>query len=192
MHALSDSSYFRVFMGEAVMHLGGPSNPILATDGLCSCIGFAGWEPIQKIGFLVHFGGPKQVTDFYTRGIRILSDKTSGASSLFHCILRGGSASYPISAEIRQAIHDGLELHESIRFEIIKSASFDGENPQSIALDLPQGIFDGYDHRKDPNPREKTEKENARDLTFSIYEELYYHYTEQLPNENGPGLPLPD
>lgn len=53
-------------MGEARFATSADPQPILITRGLRSCIGFAGWDPLKKIGFLVHFAGPSQVADFYT------------------------------------------------------------------------------------------------------------------------------
>ncbi len=41
--------YNVAFMGETVFGSSLDENPILATDGLRSCIGFAGWEPEKKI-----------------------------------------------------------------------------------------------------------------------------------------------
>lgn len=181
MVAFNSPSYFRIFMGEAIIHSEGTSELILATNGLRSCIGFSGWEPTKKIGFLVHFAHSKQVADFYTRGISILSDKTCGIFSIFHCVVKGGSEKYPASGEIFDAIKKGLTSHESTQFKIADRSPFSkADELQSISLSIPEGVIGDYDETADPNPRQKTEDEIKRDVTFSVYNELHYRFTHEF------------
>lgn len=171
---VTGSEYRRVFMGEAVIYAAKEHPVVLATDGLRSCIGFAGWSPDRQVGFLVHFGGPMQVHDFYDRGVRKLSEQCSGIPSLFQCAIRGGCEKTSASKEIIEALQEGLQSC-SIQFQIIHheplSPSF---ILKSLSLDTSLGTFSDYDSSMDPHPRQKTAEEQARDLTFSSFEELAY------------------
>jgi len=169
-------TYHRIFMGEAVIHASNNPNITLVTNGLISCIGFAGWEPQKKIGFLVHFGGPKQVKDFYSNGVEMLSKKC-GVSDLstFICAIRGGYEKTPASQKILTAIKSDLLSHERIQFKIIDQTQMSKSFAQkSLSIDCYKGQFTDYNIENDPSPRLKTPKEEARDLTFSSIEELVY------------------
>jgi len=180
------SLYHRIFAGEAVIHT--PEDPyeILATNGLCSCIAFAGWEPHKKIGFMVHFGGAAQVADFYSRGIELLSSKCGREDlSTFQCAIRGGAEKIRCSPEILQALKKELHTHESIRFEIVQEDPLSDlskltvfQNPKSLSLDCGSGIFSDYNIDEDPEPRVKTPEEEAKDIKFSIFENLVYREAE--------------
>lgn len=184
--SLEKPLYHRIFVGEAVIHTPEDHDEILATNGLCSCIAFAGWEPDKKIGFLVHFGGAEQVADFYSRGIELLTRKCGAKDlSTFQCAIRGGAEIIRCSPEILQAIKKELHTHERIRFEIIDEAPLSNlprdhvfQNPKSLSLDCRSGRFSEYNIDEDPEPRVKTPEEEAKDIKFSIFEKLIYRVAE--------------
>lgn len=173
----SDVSYHRIFMGEVVIHSQKDHHVVLATDGLRSCIGFGGWEPEQKVGFLVHFGGPMQVHDFYSRGIKILSEKCLKQASVFHCAIKGGCEKTSASKEIVEAIRQGLNSCPYVQFQIVEEEPLSEKfTLKSLSLYTENGVFSDYDSASHLNARQKTIEEQARDLTFSSFEQLVYRY----------------
>lgn len=170
------SQYKPVFMGEAVFGSAKDPSPVLATEGLRSCIGFAGWDSVQKIGFLVHFGGPSQVTDFYQRGFKILAELSKGGCCTFSCVLKGGSQKTYTSGEIIAEIKKGLRSSPDISLEIVaEEVPSKGYELKSLSLDTRDGTFGGYDSSEDVSPRRRTEEEEARLGTFASMEMLFYH-----------------
>jgi hypothetical protein len=167
------SSFYRVFMGEVAISM--PQNPkILGTDGLISCIGFAGWDPNKHIAFLVHFGGQNQVDDFYSRGIEILLSSGNGNFN-FDCAIRGGCQKTSASFEILEKLREGLDRHPHVKFhikyEIPPSPNF---TSKSLSVNGFSGEFSSYNIDNDLNPRKKTSEEEARGSGFSLVDELEY------------------
>lgn len=176
-----DKAYHRIFMGEAAISFQESRYKSLATDGLISCIGFAGYDYQKNIAFLVHFGGPKQVDDFYSKGIVLLRPNSCDDERLhFQCAIRGGWMKTCASLQILDKLKSGLISHPNVRFEIVE------EDPpseiavsRSLAVNCANGEFSEYDSKNDQERREKTPKEEARDLTFSPFEELWYRLSNE-------------
>lgn len=170
------SLYKQAFAGEAVLGTAQDPNPILATDGLRTCIGFAGIDRAQGIGFLVHFVGPLQVDCFYDEGVKKLIEMSKNTTLVFNCIIRGGCSKASASVEILQKIKSSLHLrHPLVEFCIIEE-----EEPsknftlKSLSLDLRSGAFGHYSPMDNLAPREKDSKYEERTKTFALFEELEF------------------
>ena len=173
MASIQASPFHQAFMGEAVFGASDDDKPVLATDGLRTCIGFAGWDPEEKIGFLAHFAGPKQVDGFYSEGVKRLLALSKKTNRVFECALIGGYERAAYSREIVEKIKAGLDSVPNTEFRIIHE-----EPPtpkyvlKSLSLDLRDGKFGSYNSEEDPEPREKTESYLKRAATFDATDVL--------------------
>ena len=74
----------------------GDYRPILVTDSLATCIGVAGYDPMSKFGFVVHFTSEAEVEAsgaMLLDRLRVYREQNSSAPLLVH--LRGGIQEYP-------------------------------------------------------------------------------------------------
>lgn len=168
-----NSIYNRAFVGECVIASSNDEKPILATDGLNSCIGFAGRARDSEFGFLVHFYGPNQVDDFYSNGVRLLSDLNGKGT--FECVIKGGCIKTSCSKKIVDKIKSNCK-NSSINFDIIKEYPLSEKIGvlKTLSLDTRTGEFGEYTVSDDPNPRELSEEDEKRIQTFDIAEKLTY------------------
>ena len=170
------SLYKQAFTGEAVLGTAQDHNPILATDGLRTCIGFAGIDRTQRIGFLVHFAGPLQVDCFYNEGVKRLVEMSNKSALVFNCIIRGGCSKAKSSLEILEKIKSGLHQHDSI----VEFCVTEEEEPsknftlKTLSLDLRSGAFGHYSAVEDLAPRQRDSRYEERTKTLSLFEELEF------------------
>ena len=173
------SLYNRIFMSEAGFCFHNDPHPILSTDGLRSCIGFAGWEPNKKIGFLVHFFTPEQVVDFQNRGIQILSEMTEMDSSTFDCVTVGGCLKTSYSLKIVEAIR-AIKLPSHLSFQVKEEPISKTFELKSLSLDTRTGDFGEYRVEEDPDPRELEEDEKQAYLGIDSLNKLSYRCINNL------------
>jgi len=164
------SLFNQAFVGEAVFGSSQDKKPILATEGLRSCIAFAGRDASEKIGFLAHFMGPDQVDGFYSQGIKILEGLSKKTELVFDCVLIGGSKKTVFSEKIIDKLKAGFSSYPNITFRIIHeekpSEKFD---LKSLSFDLRDGTYGKYNIEDDPDPRIKTKEDESRVRTNDLF-----------------------
>jgi hypothetical protein len=171
-----DSPYNLAFVSEAVFGSSKDKQPILATDGLRSCIGFSGRDALQKIGFLAHFMGPAQVDEFFATAPKVLASLACDpkASLVFDCDLIGGSEKTSASKEIIKKIKTYIATSPiGIIFRIKREEPpSKGFVLKSLTLDLRDGTSGTYDPENDPSPRKRTSEEEARIGSMDLFEHI--------------------
>ncbi len=134
---------------------------ILATDSLATCIGIAGYDPINKFGFVVHFTGKDEVEASGDMLLdRIRAYRKENSPLIIH--LRGGIKGMSESTleSIREWITTANDLNSIIASENtlqLPIATGIGlpEVPGSIKLDVRTGTCETYDRATNPYSRMK-------------------------------------
>ena len=120
--------------------------PVLATYGLATCIGFAGWDPLQKIGFLTHY-------DYYTKfpeSFNYLMDCISKQSQYpkFDVRIIGG---WDKSSEIITFLKSNLNNSKNIKMRLIEEdTGMSNAIVRSIAIDTRTGGTYSYFPKLNP------------------------------------------
>ncbi len=178
-----ESLYNRAFIGECTIGSSRDDRPVLATDGLNSCIGFSGWNEETTIAFMVHFYGPKQVDDFFKNGVSLLAKATGSTKSRFKCVLKGGCIKTSSSREIVERIK-AMCKDSSLIFEITKEYPMSDKIGilKTLSLDTRTGKFGEYNKYEDVNPMQMSKESENRENSFDLLEKLIYRYEEKQSN----------
>lgn len=143
----------RIFMAELGIYTEDTATSI-GTDGLISCIGFAGWSRETRTGFLAHLSTPEQVEDFYKRGITQLKIATSPEKPIeFSCKVVGGWERARYSRKIREFLFENPLEDELVNLKIIEdSPPISCPTPRSLSVNLSDGSFGEYT----PSPTDRS------------------------------------
>ena len=138
--------------------------PMVATYGCGPCIALGGYDPTNKMAFVVHFASRREVL--------------SGGGQLFYRIsqmarkkiiepiqlhLRGGESGY--SESIIAAIRVWMKRRDDLPMKIV-SADVLGQNTiRSLPIDSRDGRVSTYDPLENPHHRNKSAVDDLRALT---------------------------
>lgn len=173
-------------LSEAVFSHKGDYRPILVTDSLATCIGVAGYDPINQFGFVVHFTDEREVE---ASGAMLLDrlhayrEQNTSAPLLVH--LRGGikRMSEPLLAKIKEWLTSN-DLKSIIASEdTLHTPIFLGtgipEFPGSIKLDVRTGTCETYDPMI--NPYSKERKKDESELDDNVMAKLIFQVATKKP-----------
>lgn len=160
-------------MSEAVFSSADDYRPILATDGLATCIGVVCHDPINKAGFAVHFAGKDQVETSCALLMERMQAYRKGQVNgplLFH--LRGGidGMSEDTLAAVKEWIRGFGPLaciaSEDVLKEPFPGTGFPKAGPGSIKIDLRTGVCGEYDYTKNPYSQRAIHETRNRELSM--------------------------
>lgn len=173
-------------LSEAVFSHKGDYHPILTTDSLATCIGVAGYDPMNKFGFVIHFTGEDEVKASGTMlldRIQAYREQNTKAPLLIH--LRGGikGMSEPLLEKIKEWLLP-TDLNIIIASEdTLQPPIFPGigipEVPGSIKLDVRTGTCEVYDPKT--NPYYKDKKKDISELNSNFMTELFVQVATKMP-----------
>ncbi len=159
-------------LSEAVFSHKGDYHPILVTDSLATCIGTAGYDPINKFGFVVHFTCEDEVEasgPLLLNRIKAYRGQNTSAPLLVH--LRGGikGMSEPLLKRVKEWLLS-TDLNVIIASEdTLQSPISPGiglpKVPGSIKLDVRTGTCEPYD--PEINPYSQNKKKDVSELNPS-------------------------
>ncbi|MFI5343727.1 MAG: hypothetical protein ACHQUC_05850 [Chlamydiales bacterium] len=165
-------------LSEAVFSHKEDYRPIIATDALATCIGVAGYDPVNQFGFVVHFTGEDEVEAsgaILLDRVRAYRTKNDAAPLLIH--LRGGikEMSEPLLEKIKEWLKSSglmtiIASEDTLQAPIIPGTGFP-KVPASIKLDVRTGTCEPYDWMTNPySEREQKEMGEVKlaDLMIEI------------------------
>jgi hypothetical protein len=158
-------------VSEAVFSHKGSDRPILATDSLATCIGVAGYDPVNQFGFVVHFTWEDEVKasgDMLLNRIRAYREQKINAPLLVN--LRGGikGMSEPLLSKVKEWLTSN-DLNCIIASEDTLQPSIISV-PGSLKLDVRTGTCETYDSSS--NPLSKNEKIDIKELNEDSMDKL--------------------
>jgi len=173
-------------LSEAVFSHKGDYHPILVTDSLATCIGVAGYDPINKFGFVVHFTGEDELKAsgaMLLDRIHAYREQNTSAPLLIH--LRGGikGMSEPLLEKVKEWLIP-TDLKSIIASEdTLQSPIFPGVGipkvPGTIKLDVRTGTCETYDPMI--NPYSKKKKKDVSELDSNFMTELFVQVATKKP-----------
>lgn len=155
-------------VSEAVFSHAGDDHPILATDSLGPCIGVAGYDPMNKFGFIIHFAIDGEVdrsgSSLMDR-IRAYRSGNTNAPLLVH--LRGGIKGWSESTlvKIKEWIA-AKDLNSIIASENTLKEVSEEFIPGSIRLDIRTGVCEKYDYETNPYSKKIKREEEFSQLNL--------------------------
>ncbi len=174
MSSPSPTVYGHALMGEMLIAQGDTEPKKLVTDGLISCISFAGWNPDTKTGFLTHFSHPKQVIQFYSEGIPLIQERTNVIDALFQCKITGGFTKAKYSHEMLKILKETLTSELAIDLEIVEETPpSDQPIAKNLSLDLTDGSFGEYNPSENLDHRSPSPADIARHLSLRSEELIF-------------------
>ncbi|MEK6827095.1 MAG: hypothetical protein AABX99_01265 [Nanoarchaeota archaeon] len=142
--------------------------PILATYGLATCVGFVGWNPKQKIGFLTHYDAMTKLSESFDYLIDCVLKQSQGKSSEFDVRLVGG---WDNSDPIIEFLKSNLGKNKNIKMKLIKEDIGRSGLVKSVALDTRTGKT--YSYFPKLNPFHTRTEENFDLFNHSIAKLTY-------------------
>lgn len=163
-------------VSEAVFSHKGSYRPLLATDSLATCIGVAGYDPVNQFGFVVHFAVSDEVKasgDMLLNRIRAYREQNINAPLLAH--LRGGfkGMSEPLLSKVKEWLTSN-DLNCIIASEDTLHAPFKALG--SLKLDVRTGTCETYDYST--NPLSKNKIKNIKEVNI---ENIFYEVVHKKP-----------
>ncbi|CRX39198.1 hypothetical protein [Estrella lausannensis] len=176
-------------LSEAVFSHKEDYHPILATESLATCIGLAGYDPVNNFGFVIHFTGEDEVKasgETLLGRIRAYRENTA-APLLIH--LRGGVRGW--SESTLSAVKSWIaaeDLHSIIASEDtlqepIKPGVGLPVVSGSIKLDVRTGVCEKYDSQED-NPYTKMKKHDISEFKDGVVPEMLVQLAKKKPEIN--------
>lgn len=173
-------------LSEAVFSHKGDYRPILTTSSLATCIGVAGYDPMNKFGFVIHFTGENEVQAsgaMLADRIRAYKDQNSNAPLLIH--LRGGikGMSEPLLEQVKEWLLT-MDQNTIIASEdTLQPPIFTGigipKVPGSIKLDVRTGTCELYD--PETNPYHIDKKKDINEVNSNFMTELFVQVATKKP-----------
>lgn len=173
-------------LSEAVFSHKGDYHPILTTESLATCIGVAGYDPMNKFGFVIHFTGEDELKASGTvllDRIRAYREQNTHAPLLVH--LRGGikGLSEPLLQKVKEWLLS-TDLNTIIASEhTLQTPISPGcglpEVPASIKLDVRTGTCETYDPKI--NPYYKDKKKDISEINSNFINELFVQVATKKP-----------
>lgn len=173
-------------LSEAVFSHKDDYHPILATDSLATCIGVAGYDSMNKFGFVIHFTSENEIKAsgaMLLDRIRAYREQNTNAHLLIH--LRGGikGMSEPLLTKVKEWL-TSTDLNIIIASEdTLQSPIFPGVGipkvPGSIKLDVRTGTCETYDSKINPYSNEK--KKDISELNSNFMVELFVQVATKKP-----------
>jgi hypothetical protein len=135
-------------LSEAVFSHKGDCRPILVTDSLATCIGVAGYDPINQFGFVVHFTIENEIDASGTLPldhIRRYREQNTNAPLLIH--LRGGikGLSEPLLLKVKEWLASSNFMVIIASEDTLQPSMTSPKCPGSIKLDVQTGTCETYD-----------------------------------------------
>ncbi len=169
-------------VSEAVFSYKGDYRPILATDSLATCIGVAGYDPMNQFGFVIHFANKNEVEASKATLLKRICEykaKNPQAPLLVH--LRGGikGLSEPLLSEVKQWLLE-KEMNCIIASEDTLQQETNGlPSPGSIKLDVRTGTCEKYD--PETNPYTKIKRKEVSEHTPNFMADLWLKTATRKP-----------
>ena len=155
-HQLPDSIR-EAGVSEAVFSHEGDSRYTLATDSLATCIGVAGYDPVNRFGFVVHFADECEVEKsgaLLMGRVHTYREQNGDAPLFIH--LRGGiqGMSEPLLAKIKQWLNSSalptiIASENTLQSPIAPGIGLP-KIPASIKLDVRTGTCETYAAETNP------------------------------------------
>lgn len=173
-------------LSEAVFSHKGSFRPILATDSLATCIGVAGYDPVNQFGFVVHFTGEDEVKasgDMLLNRIRVYREQNIHAPLLVH--LRGGikGMSEPLLSKVKKWLTSNdlnciIASEDTLQPPILPGIGLP-RVPGSLKLDVRTGTCETYD--SSTNPLLKKESKDLKELNEDSIGKLFIEVASKKP-----------
>ncbi len=165
-------------VSEAAFSSADNRKPIVATDGLATCIGVAAYDRTNKQGFVVHFARDDEVVESGNQLIEtLLKSAEKPIETPVEVHLRGGIAglSVPLAEEIERWVESAAKKGcpmKIVSSEILLHGLFNDQgmpNLDSLSLDTRDGSVSSYDREKNPyaEPRKQIQNAKEADELFS-------------------------
>lgn len=106
--------------------------PILATYGLATCVGFVGWSPEKKVGFLTHYDALTKLPESFDYLTDCILKQVSHKSSEFDVRLIGG---WDESDPIIEFLKSNLDQNRKIKMNLVEEDIGRGGLIKNVALD---------------------------------------------------------
>jgi hypothetical protein len=121
--------------------------PILATYGLATCVGFVGWSPEQKVGFLAHYDALTKLPESFDYLIDCVLKQSQNKSPEFDVRLIGG---WDESDSIIEFLKSNLNQNRKIKMNLIEEDIGRSGLVKSVALDTRTGKTYSYFPKLNP------------------------------------------
>lgn len=152
--------------------------PIIATDALATCVGIAGYDADNQMGFVVHFSGEKEVEVSGEQLVKQMKQmQKQPITQPLQVHLRGGIKN--LSEPLLEAINKWLEsfgcLIQIVSREVLTEGLLDEKgypHAMSLSLDTRTGQVSTYDSSTNLYAKPKKEiksEEEAEKLVFDLF-----------------------
>lgn len=166
-------------VSEAVFSFKGSLRPIISTYALATCIGVAGYDPMNAFGFVVHFSEEDEIKasgDFLMSRIHAYREKNANAPLLIH--LRGGikGMSELLLAKVKEWLSSKdiftiIASEDTLQDPIAQGIGIP-KVPASIKLDVRTGVCEAYDRSTNPFAERDTQQEKT--VSQDTFENIMY------------------
>lgn len=161
---LNGDEIAEVLQAEAGFTIASDKKPILATYGCGHCVALGGYDPTNKIAFVVHFSNAYELIKFggliFYNIAKLVKEKITTPIQLH---LRGGIEG--VSEPIIEAIKSWMTFRKDLPMEIAsKDILSNIEFTKSLSIDSRTGLVSDYD----PKTNSKSRGMSALDITSAI------------------------
>lgn len=178
---LNSNKIAEVLQSEAGFTVADDVKPIVATYGCGPCVAVGGYDPTNKIAFLVHFANAREVREsggmiFFN--IHKLVKKTITTPIQLH--LRGGYQSDKTSEKTIEAIKIWMrQRKEDLPMEIASEDILGTSGSKSLSIDSRTGKISEYHPTTNLKSREISERVALRIILSSFQPEINLAYSPQ-------------
>jgi len=191
--ALNPGPIATVLQSEAAFTVATAAKPILATYGCGPCVAVAGYDPTNKMAFLVHVASPNEVAvcgNHIWSNISQFMRKQIEKPIQIHLV--GGHTCAPNLSKITvQYIKSWMRAKKDLPMTLVSQdiLSSDRESSKSLWIDSRDGTTGQYCPRQDPHPRKITKADYAAASASVFHPKITIAY--MAPRENTPSLDTP-
>lgn len=175
-----DAEIADALQAEAVFTNAAAKKPIVATYGCGPCVAVGGFEPANKMAFLVHFQLAEEVRacggEISGEILKLISKKMRDPIQLH---LRGGELNCPESEETIKAIRQWMYLRNDLPMQIASIDLFPSDPlvSKSLLIDSRTGHVSEYDLSANPKVRVPTDGDESHALQSATEPDIVIAYT---------------
>lgn len=181
-HSTTVDEIAEVLQSEAGFTISTDKKPVLATYGCGSCVALGGYEPTNKIAFIVHFSNANEVRQFgdhiFTNISKLAKQKIEAPIQLH---LRGGVKGQ--SEAIIEAIKIWMKQRDDFPMEIVSEDILNSEKSvggKDISIDSKTGEVSIYDPIANSQTRGMSELNTMAAMTRAFLPRIKLVYIPNL------------